>query len=190
MKKRGLKRGIAIAVLLLLPALVGDTVAYLSAKTAPAENQFVPPEVEGQIEEVFENNVKKSVRVHSNSDIEVYARVSLIPYWADAQSNPVAKGEWSFPESLGENWVKYGDYYYYTLPVEPYGYTGNLLAQELPLSVDSEGNRMALDFFGEVIQAMPPEAVQKAWGVSISQGKVEPCTQEGQGKDAQKGEVE
>ena len=71
----------------------------------------------------------------------------------------------------GTDWVKYGEYYYYTQPVAP----GESPADDLISSIaltgsypDVDGGKQAIDVMAEAIQSVPEEAVQAAWGAGFS----------------------
>ncbi|MDD6047684.1 MAG: hypothetical protein PUC97_09760, partial [bacterium] len=77
----------------------------------------------------------------------------------------------------GTNWVKSGDYYYYTLPVAANGGTpANPLIGEPGIALieytDADGGMQAIEVMAEAIQSQPAKAVGEAWGVTISQGSV------------------
>ena len=77
--------------------------------------------------------------------------------------------------NLGENWVEYGKYYYYTLPVEPKAQPQTNLADSMTLKTsygDADGGKQALDVMAEAIQSAPEKAVADAWGVKIAPDSV------------------
>ena len=77
--------------------------------------------------------------------------------------------------NLGENWVEYGEYYYYTLPVAPGKEPAANLADRMTLEKsykDADGGKQALDVMAEAIQSEPEKAVADAWGVKIAPGSV------------------
>ena len=85
-------------------------------------------------------------------------------------------GTADLPEfALGKDWVKHGEYYYYTLPVAPDKKPAANLADSMTLTgsyEDADGGKQALDVMAEAIQSEPKKAVGEAWGVRISQGSV------------------
>ena len=77
--------------------------------------------------------------------------------------------------TLGENWVKYGDYYYYTLSVAPGEMPKTNLTDSMTLTEsynDADGGHQSIDVMAEAIQSVPAEAVGQAWRVSIAPGSV------------------
>ena len=80
----------------------------------------------------------------------------------------------------GTNWVPYGGYYYYTLPVahdktpeQPLIGTSGIT---LLTYNDADGGKQVIEVMAEAIQSGPANAVGDSWGVSISEGKVEAYT--------------
>ena len=122
--KRSEHAGRRLAALLISAALiaaiaVGGTVAWLSAKTSPTVNTFTPSHVSCSVEESFDGKTKSSVNVLNTGDTEAFIRVKLVSYRVNEQGQHIG-GTADIPEfTPGENWVKKGGCYYYTLPVKP-----------------------------------------------------------------------
>ena len=57
-----------IAVVMLIGAVVGSTVAFLVTKTDPVENKFTYASISTQIDEKFNGETKKDVQVINNGD--------------------------------------------------------------------------------------------------------------------------
>ncbi len=166
-----------ISAMLFLMAAVGATIAWMSTRDTPIQNTFIPSHVSCEVTEKFdaETGVKSSVNVKNTGDTTAYIRVKLITYRTNDQGQHIG-GAASIPTfSLGENWVEYGGYYYYTLPVAPGAYPETNLADSLQLTTsytDADGGRQAMDVMAEAIQSVPEQAAGTAWGVRISQGSV------------------
>lgn len=177
MKKRLLGKKLPLIILCLLLAVgmgVGGTLAYLIDETDAVVNTFTPAYVEGGVHETFDGATKSAVTVENKSNIPVYVRVMLAPYWVDDAGNTVGwLGGWTPDFTLGENWIEIGNYYYYKTPVAVDASTGDLLGSSITLIRDeATGYRQALDVFAECIQAEPADAVENAWGVSVSNGVI------------------
>ena len=174
---RGRAGSIVLAVLLAAALAVGGTLAYLTSKAAPIKNTFTPSEVSCEVEEEFDGTVKRNVNVKNTGDTEAYLRVKLVTYRANAEGNHIG-GTAEIPAfTPGENWVKYGDYYYYTLPVAAGAVPAADLIDSITLNgsySDADGGRQVIEVMAEAIQSGPAEAVGQAWGVSISPGSVAP----------------
>ena len=178
-KGRGRLAMMVLSVVLLLALAVGGTIAWLSTKTTSVTNTFTPAKVTCDVTENFDENtgVKTNVNVTNTGNIAVYIRVKLVTYRTNDTGQHIG-GTAKLPEfTPGENWVKYGDYYYYTLPVEPNAQPKTNLAEKMTLEKcydDADGGKQALDVMAEAIQSEPEKAVGEAWGVTITPNSVEP----------------
>ena len=166
-----------LSVVLLLALAVGGTLAWLSTKTTSVTNTFTPAEVNCKVEEDFDENtgVKSNVNVTNTGNIDVYIRVKLVTYRTNDAGQHIG-GTAELPKfTPGENWVEYGKYYYYTLPVAPGKKPAANLADRMTLEKsykDADGGKQALDVMAEAIQSEPEKAVADAWGVKIAPGSV------------------
>ena len=164
-----------LSAVLLLTLTVGGTIAYLTAQSETVTNTFLPSSVTCAVTENFDGQVKQNVNVTNTGDIAAYIRVKLVTYRVNAQGQHIG-GTADLPQfTLGTDWVKYGDYYYYTLPVEPGKQPASNLADQITLTGsygDVDGGSQAIDVMAEAIQSVPAKAVGEAWGVSIAQGSV------------------
>ena len=163
-----------IATVLLLARAIGGTVAWLSTKDAPITNTFNPSEVACQVEESFDKTTgeKRNVNVTNTGDTEAYIRVKLVTYRTNDAGQHIG-GTASLPNfTLGKGWVKYGDYYYYTLPVAPKEKPEADLISSITLEsyTDVDGGHQAIDVMAEAIQSVPEDAVKAAWGAEFSIG--------------------
>ncbi len=180
-KGRGRLAMMVLSVVLLLALAVGGTLAWLSTKTTPVTNTFTPAEVTCKVEEDFDADTgeKTNVNVKNAGNIAVYIRVKLVTYRTNDAGQHIG-GTAKLPTfKLGADWVKYGGYYYYTLPVEPKAQPHTNLADRMTLEKsykdeDADGGKQALDVMAEAIQSAPEKAVGEAWGVTITPNSVEP----------------
>lgn len=165
-----------IALLLFSALAVGGTVAWLTANATPVKNTFTPSHVACSVTEEFDGTTKSNVNVTNTGDTEAYIRVKLVTYRVNAQGQHIG-GTAEIPAfTPGTNWVKSGDYYYYTLPVAAGAAPANPLigASGIALTeyTDADGGMQAIEVMAEAIQSQPAEAVGSSWGVTISQGSV------------------
>ena len=162
-----------IATVLLLALAIGGTLAWLSTKDGPITNTFTPSKVTCEVTEGFNGStgVKSNVNVKNTGTINAFIRVKLVTYRTNDQGQHIG-GTASLPEfTLGANWVKYGDYYYYTKPVAPDQEPETNLADSMTLTgsyTDADGGKQAIDVMAEAIQSVPGDAVKAAWGFSIN----------------------
>ena len=169
---KGRLTAMVIATAVLLALAIGGTVAWLSTKDAPITNTFNPSEVACQVEESFDKTTgeKRNVNVTNTGDTEAYIRVKLVTYRTNDAGQHIG-GTASLPNfTLGKGWVKYGDYYYYTLPVAPKEKPEADLISSITLEsyTDVDGGHQAIDVMAEAIQSVPEAAVNAAWGVGFS----------------------
>lgn len=163
------------SLLVLVCVAVGGTAAFLTAR-GQAVNTFTPGTVGAQVTEDFDGTVKKNVNVTNTGSAEAYLRVKLVSYRVNAQGQRIG-GTAAIPTfEPGENWVPYGEYYYYTLPVAAgqapaaplIGESGITLAQY----TDADGGLQVIEVVAEAIQSSPARAVGQSWGVAIAPGSV------------------
>ena len=178
-RKRRTRRlnALLLSMVLLVTVAIGGTLAYLVTQDEPITNTFTPSLVTCKVTETFDEDSgeKKEVNVQNTGDTDAYIRVRLVTYRTNAAGQHIG-GTATIPEfTPGTNWVKYGDYYYYTLPVKPSEKPTTDLISSITLTqnyADSDGGNQAIDVMAEAIQSGSAEAVGTAWGVSISQGSV------------------
>lgn len=175
--RTGRLTAMVIATVLLLALAIGGTLAWLSTKDEPIQNKFLPTKVTCEVMETFNGStgVKSNVNVKNTGTIDAFIRVKLVTYRTNDAGQHIG-GTATIPSfTLGENWVEFGGYYYYTLPVAAGEKPATNLTETMTLTSsysDADGGHQAIDVMAEAIQSGPAQAVGQAWGVSISQGSV------------------
>lgn len=166
---------ILLSFLLLLTLSIGGTIAYLVANEGPVTNTFTPSRVTCRVTEDFNGTTKSNVNVINTGDTTAYIRVNLVTYRVNDAGQHIG-GTAEIPAfTLGTNWVKNGNYYYYTLPVAPGGTPADHLISSITLTgsySDADGGKQVIEVIAEAIQSSPASAVEQAWGVSISENSV------------------
>lgn len=170
-----------IAIILLLGAAVGSTVAFLIDKTEPVKNSFEYAKVSCEVTENFTNNKKDNVQVKNTGTIDAYIRATYVVNWVDAQGNIASSDpagyEYTLTANLNNGWTNGSDgYFYYTSPVAPGASTAGSLLTCTVTSPENPEYTLSVEILAEAIQSTPDKAVQEAWGVSISQGSVTACS--------------
>ena len=164
-----------LSLLVVTTVTVGGTVAYLTTNTDPVVNTFEPSHVTCEVTENFNGKTKSNVNVKNTSDIDAYIRVKLVTYRVNEAGQHIG-GVAEIPEfTPGADWVKYGEYYYYTLPVAKNASPATDLIDSINLKDkydDAYGGKQVIEVMAEAIQSEPAEAVGEAWGVTISAGSV------------------
>jgi len=164
-----------LSLLVVTTVTVGGTVAYLTTKTAPVTNTFTPSKVTGEVTEEFDGIVKKNIQVGNTGDIAVYVRVKLVTYRVNEIDEHIG-GNATIPGfTLGTDWVEHNGYYYYTVPVDPGKNTSSLNSTDITLQKydDADGGKQVIEVMAEMIQSVPTNAVEEAWGVTISDGRIQ-----------------
>lgn len=166
-----------VALVLIIGAVVGGTLAYLAARTDAIVNTFNPAKVDITVDENFNGKTKENVKITNTGDTEVYIRATYVVTWKDATgkevypTQPVEGTDYSIALNLSEGWVQYGGYYYYTEPVAPDASTGVLITSCAPVAGRApEGYFLSVDVLASAIQSTPAKAVTEAWGVTPASG--------------------
>ena len=113
------------AVVVLMAATVGGTIAYLTTSTSTVENVFEPAEVVPVIEENFNDGQKTNVYVWNDGNVDAYIRAAVIVNWVDAEGNvastvPQKDVDYVITLPASQNWVAGNDgYYYYNGIIKP-----------------------------------------------------------------------
>lgn len=173
-----------VSLLLVLGVAVGGTVAFISTRTADKENTFTPSKVTCEVTETFGNNVKSQVAVQNTGDTTAFIRAAINITWMSNQDAanqtvsakvPVKDKDYSITFAKNTNWIKGADgYYYYQLPVDPQGSTGELI-KECKLQENAsvpDGYHLSVEIVASAIQSAPYSVVQSMWHVTVEDGKI------------------
>lgn len=166
-----------LALLVLLCCTVAGTLAYLVDKTPEVKNTFEPAKVTTSVlENTFNGVTKENVRIKNTGNIPAYIRATIVVNWASDTEVGVVSG--TAPEEGKDytidwtmvNWIKVGDYYYYTQKVAAKGETKQLFTDcKLKEGVTPpSGYHLQVTILADGIQAEPADAVIQAWGVTVA----------------------
>lgn len=164
-----------MAIIMLIGAVVGSTVAYLITKTGPVENKFTYASVSCKVEEDFKENTKKNVKITNTGSTDAYIRATYVVNWVDAEGNIVTSVPDGYKYELTENpdktWTEGKDgYFYYLSPVAPGESTpGSLLTCTVTYPKNPEYT-LSVEILATAIQSTPAKAVTEAWGVTPTSG--------------------
>ena len=150
-----------------LLVFVGPASAYMRKQTEVVENVFVGTKVACKVNEVYENNQKTSITVQNTGDVNAYIRLRIVSYRIDTSNEIVFGDTPSFTFTLGSDWFKIGDQYYYKYPVVPGASTTDLLNGASSLLNELNSEKQVVEVFAEAIQGIPTTAVTSAWPVSV-----------------------
>lgn len=170
LKQFNKKRLIILLVSLSLALVmgVGVTVALIMAQTAPIENVFEPSFVDCA--------VLSDTSIDNTGDTEAYIRAAIIVTWKKDgvvwAQKPVLDTDYSL--QIGSNWIKSGEYYYFTEPVAYDQATEKLISSYglLPGATPPAGYELSVEIVAAAIQSTPTTAVQGTWGVIVTDGKI------------------
>ena len=179
---RNKSRLLAIAAaVLLVAAVAGGTLAWLSDQTPAVVNTFAVPENTPEVEEKFDGSVKSSVTIQNTGNITSYVRVKLVGNWVDQNGHVASQPEGStlegWPVTVTDDWFLKDGWYYYQSPVSPDHATAELLQQKVKSTVPKDsGITFQLNVIAETIQAEGvaddgTPAVTAAWDVTVNSDK-------------------
>ena len=166
---------LCMAIIMLIGAVVGSTVAYLITNTGPVENQFTYAGVSCEVKEDFNGSTKKNVQITNTGNTDAYIRATYVVNWLDSTGSIVASVPEGYSYTLTENpdrkWTEGTDgYFYYLTPVAPDESTpGSLLTCKVTSPKNPE-YRLSVEILATAIQSTPANAVTEAWGVTPSSG--------------------
>lgn len=163
-----------VAVLALVG--VGGVLAWL-VSTDSLTNTFGVGAIGTEITEDFPQGgtVKQNVKIKNNGNIDAWIRAQVNIYWVDANGNqlwdvPAASTDYALVTSNSYNWLSGSDgYYYYVNPVAGGGSTDNLIDSLTTLKDYDDGRKLVCDIAAQAIQADPYDAVEEAWGATVTE---------------------
>ena len=172
-KKKRLLLAVSLIVIVLVS--VGSTLAVLTDITGTIRNIFSPTKLTSQVEEVFEDNIKKNVQIRNTSkDVAAYIRAYVVFSWKDDDGNiypqvPVAGTDYNITWGA-TNWdLSTSDgYYYYKKPVPAGAVTYSLIKSCSPVMANTpSGYHLEVEIISDAIQANPISVVKEQWGVTV-----------------------
>ena len=195
MKVRSNKKIILItAIMLLLLATVGTSLAFIFTKTGPVDNGFESAAVSCAVVENDNDPVnsgiqnvetKRDVKIQNTGDIPAYIRATVVYTWKSADGankvyalSPVEDVDYTVEASDSDLWQKGSDgYYYYATPVSAGECTQALLKsvdQILPGPIDSNGTQyyLSVEIIASAIQSTPESVVEEQWKVNVNDGRI------------------
>lgn len=164
-----------LAIVLVICATVGVTLAVLSENSNSVNNGFTEAKVDIETIEDFKDggDVKKDVYIKNNSSTGVYIRAAISVTWQNDSgdvyaASPVLDRDYTLT-GTSSNWIKGSDgYYYWYAPVAVGGKTDNLIGECAPVSGKAPaGYSLHVEIAAQAIQSTPKSAVEGAWGVTI-----------------------
>ena len=184
MRRRTRKKKVNVAViavlfLCIIAGTVGGAYAYLTAKTDPISNEFIPAKVSCLVEEDFAEGVKSNVKVRNTGNIDAYIRAVVVATFVSEDGKVLATAPKEsvdyFIQWGDDGWIKGQDgYWYHTKPVKPEETTVLLIESAQTTATAPTGYRLHIQIVASAVQSAPGNAVQEAWGVTVSNGVIIP----------------
>lgn len=166
------KKWLLIAMIALICLVgVGDTIAYLVDKTDAVTNTFTPTSVKNEVDEEFDNQEKKNVRIKNTGTTSAYIRVAVVGNWCDASGNVVSAWEDTIDYNE-EDWVKGTDGFWYYKKAVNAGDFSEYLFTEYDPDPKEDGTHLELQIISQAIQSEPDEAVESVWPVTANNGTI------------------
>ena len=155
-----------LALILVVGAAAGGTLAWLTQTTETENNNFSYGTVSCAINENFTGTTKSAVSVTNTGNTPAYIRAACIVNWVDAQGNIAANVPADYTYSLfipGDGWTEGKDgYYYYNGVVDPNATTTGSLLTCTSHPADGE-YKLSVKVIASAVQATPSTAVNEAW---------------------------
>ena len=163
-----------IAVVMLIGAVVGSTVAFLVTETTPVTNTFEYAKVSCEvIEDTWDQTTKSGVHIKNTGTTDAYIRATYVVNWLnkDGSIAPVPQGtipngyELSISENPNKAWTKGTDgYFYYLTPVAPGHFTeGGSLVNCSVVYPENAEYILSVEILATAVQSTPANAVTEAW---------------------------
>ncbi len=169
---------IALLCLCIVAGAVGSVAAYLTSRTEPVTNEFVPAKVTCVVEETFEGGVKNDVKIRNTGNIDAYIRACVVVTFVSDDGKVLATAPQEGTDYMvvwnPHGWVKGSDgYWYHEKAVAPDNATTVLIESASVISAP-EGYRLDIQIIASAIQSEPYRAVQEAWGITPINGELIP----------------
>lgn len=158
---------VSVVLLLLIPA--GSTLSYVKHTSDGVANEFsaaaAPPLY---IDETFDGQTKSNVKVRldESGSGRYYVRAAIVITMLDDSGNTVAKLPVSgtdYTISMGSDWTKNGNYWYYNKTLAPGQSTTNLIQSCV---TRNNAYQLSVKVAAQTVQANPADAVTEAWGLT------------------------
>ena len=161
-----------LAIIMLIGAVVGTTVAFLVANTEKVENTFTYASVSCEVEENFDGSKKSNVRIKNTGNTDAFIRATYVVNWLDKDGNIAASVPEGYSYSLTENpdkkWTEIDGYFYYLSPVAPGASTPGSLLNCTVTYPENPEYTLSVEILATAIQSNPAKAAESAWGIKIS----------------------
>ena len=159
---------VLIMVALLSISSLMITIAYIVTNDS-LNNVFVLGNVESEVVETFDGQTKENVYVDNTGNVPIYVRADILIYFEDEDgtiSPEVPELGKDYSLSLGTNWKKINDKYYYQGILDINESSSNLINSCSNLT----DKKLVVEIITQAIQANSTDALQDAWGLATIYG--------------------
>ena len=161
--------GLLCLLLVLLPATVRGTLAYMQANSR-VENTFTVAALSLDIAEDFDGGTKENVTVRNTGDAPAYLRGAVSVFWRGTDGSilpdvPALGTDYSI--TLGSGWIQGADGFWYCSAPVAAGGTSPALIETCSLLNTVAGQTLCVTIDVQGVQASPAAAAEELWGVSI-----------------------
>lgn len=164
-----------LSVLVLVVAVIGGTIAFLTSGDTPIINVFRRSVVSSQVnEESFNGTTKSNVSIQNTGDTTSYIRAAIVVTWKNAENGavyarkPIAGKDYMI--TLNETDWFLGDdgFYYHKAPIAKDSSTATLIYDCYPVETNTPpGYGLNVEILGSAIQSVPTRVVTSNWNVSV-----------------------
>lgn len=170
-KQKREKIALLVSLVLLFTITVGGTIAFIYTQTQSVTNTFKPSNVACEVDEDFDEKIKKDVSIKNTGDTEAYIRATILVNWIDDSENisaakPVLGVDYSLSFAVNSDWLKIGEYYYYKSPVAV-GQSTSILIDECKQLIENNGYYLSVEILSEAIQSTPSTVVADSWEITL-----------------------
>ena len=173
--KKPVKLILILSSLLLTVCLsIGTTYAYLLSRSETVTNTFTPGTAGNTIEESFENDVKKDVKVKNTGNINAFIRATIVITWQNNKGEvypvlPEKGTDYAITLNPDNGWFENNGIYYCKTEVAP-GASTPVLIKECTQEIANapKGYGLNVEILSSSIQSLPRSAVKDAWGIYAS----------------------
>ena len=164
-----------IAIVMIVGAAIGSTVAYLIARSDSMVNSFTYATVSCAVTENVTATSKSGVQVQNTGTTDAYIRADVVVNWIDADGKilPTPPEGCSYAIRLNPDgkWTQGVDeFYYYWTPVAPGESTEGSLVNCTASVPAGSGYKLSVEILATAVQSDPAKAVTEAWGVTPPSG--------------------
>lgn len=173
---------VIVAAIMLIFFAVGTSIAYFTSSPPPLENTLDPANISIEVlEDNRTDGIQSNVKVLNTSDVSVFIRAYVIYNFVSENGSGSVLGVSPIEDQdyvtdyASKGWIKGSDgFWYYETAVDPNALTEPLIELCKPKLFAPDGYKLNVRVVANAIQANPTTAVEDAFHVTYSDGKIIP----------------